>query len=382
MNRLLKIGAVLLTVCLTFGSCEQSDPVAVRGTLIATNDTIYCTVTGFANAFAVADVQPFDTINNELEIELMLYANDDTLVFSPDTTPQYVKLVSGSTSKILTITYFNQSRRDVQKHLDLLRRYASFSPDATTLDFQFSYAPATDNQLVEFKRAYNLDSVAGNGDEISRIMNLLNWANKIVRHDGSQDPADPRPRNAMNIIKTCRETNKGVNCRMLATLLNEAYLSTGFRSRHVTCLPHDKEDPDCHVINVVYSDSLDKWLYVDPTFAGYFMGADSTLLSIEEVRQKLITGEELLLPDALNWNGEPKEKRGYRSYMTKNLFRFSCPVSSEFGYESGDHCGWVYLNPVGYDDEMVNSVDTTTFGDGTTGVYYYTADAEEFWRLQ
>jgi len=89
-------------------------------------------------------------------------------------------------------------------------------------------------------------------------------------------------------------------------------------------------------------------------------------------------GETLLLPDDINWNGEPKDRRGYITYMSKNLFRFFCPVASEFGYESKDTCAWVYLNPVGYDSSRAGISDTT-LKDGRQLVDFYTNDNESFW---
>lgn len=360
------------------GGCGRSDDVKVSGTVHVGNDSVYYSIDRYSGGFAYSDVDPYDTINNELAVDLLIYTTIDTVKLTPDTNAQYVKLVNGDSSKYITVLYFNQARRNAEKYLDLLRQYAAFSSEPPADGFHFTYASAANDDLTELRTTYNLDSVAGDGGEFSRIRNLLHWAHTKVRHDGSEDPADPRPRNALNIIATCQRESKGANCRMLATLLNEVLLAEGFRSRHVTCMPYDKEDPDCHVINMVYSDSLRKWLYADPTFDAYFMDEDSNLLSIEEVRAKLIGGETLLLPDDINWNGEPKDKRGYITYMSKNLFRFFCPVASEFGYESDDTCAWVYLNPVGYDSSRAGISDTT-LKDGRQLVDFYTNDNRSFW---
>lgn len=380
MYRQLLTGSSLLVVCMVTLFCGKSDPVQVSATLETDNDSVYIVVEGFASRFAFDDMQSIDTINNELEVGITMFTHRDTVLFSPDTTPRYVKIVSGESAKYLAVTYFEQSRRDEKKYLGLLREYDSFADEKTKLDFRFTYSSIDDMGLVELKQKYNLDSIAGDGNEVTRIMNLLAWANRIVPHDGEEDPSGIDPRNAINIIAMSERTGKGVNCRMMATLLNEAYLATGFKSRHITCMPYDKEDPDCHVINIVYSDSLKKWLYVDPTFCAYFMDTDSNLLNIEEVRLKLIAGEHVLIPDAINWNGVPKEKRGYRNYMAKNLFRFVCPVSSEFGYESKDTCAWVYLNPVGYDDELKETTDTSHKA-SRTYIDYHTGDKATFWAL-
>jgi hypothetical protein len=65
----------------------------------------------------------------------------------------------------------------------------------------------------------------------------------------------------VNKLKT-----QGIGYRILATVLNDVYLAMGFKSRHITCMSADSDDEDCHVVNIVYSNMLNKWLYVDATW--------------------------------------------------------------------------------------------------------------------
>ena len=251
---------------------------------------------------------------------------------------------------------FSYNYKYMKEYLSLLREYSEFDNSLEKIPDDFFYSVATNENLVKLRKKYKLDDVAGNGTETEKIINLMKWAHNIVEHDGTSD--SPKPQNALNLISVCEKEKRGVNCRMLATILNEAYLSMGFFSRHVTCLPFDKEDSDCHVINMVFSKTLDKWLYMDPSFEMFFMDANSNLLSIIEVREKMINNETLLLNDKLNHNGNPIETEDHLRYMAKNLFRFSCPLGSEFGYESkGGQKYWVYLIPKGYEDDDVFTSD-------------------------
>lgn len=70
--------------------------------------------------------------------------------------------------------------------------------------------------------------------------------------------------NAINYAEACKDGSRGLNCRGLATVLNECYLSLGIPSRVITCMPRIYIN-DCHVINAVYSSTLGKWLWIDPT---------------------------------------------------------------------------------------------------------------------
>ena len=70
-------------------------------------------------------------------------------------------------------------------------------------------------------------------------------------------------------------------------VLNEMYLAMGFKSRYVTCMPSDPNDNDCHVINIVYSETLNKWLWVDPSFGIYVTDENNNMLGIAETRERL-----------------------------------------------------------------------------------------------
>lgn len=79
---------------------------------------------------------------------------------------------------------------------------------------EFTYQSPDAAELVRVREYFQLDTVAGSGDEISRIKNLL---------------------------------------------------AMGFKSRFVTCMPKKHDDYDCHVINAVWSETLDKWIWMDPS---------------------------------------------------------------------------------------------------------------------
>lgn len=147
---------------------------------------------------------------------------------------------------------------------------------------------------------------------------------------------NPEVKNAMNMITVCKNENRGMNCRGLAIALNECYLALGFKSRFITCLPKDTTDRECHVINMIYSNILNKWLWIDPTSDAYVMDEKGELLSIEEVRERIISGKTLIVNPDANRNhkiSDTKEEYLY-NYMAKNLYRFQCPVISEHDIET------------------------------------------------
>lgn len=255
-------------------------------------------------------------------------------------------------------------------NLSVLKNAASYSHEDTDSLPRFVYQSADDDCLRHVREFFFLDEVAGDGDEVSKILNILRFAHDSIRHDGSNYALCEF--DAIDLYNYHKSTGKGVNCRHLAIALNEMYLSMGFRSRYVTCMPKDPNDQDCHVINTVWSSQLKKWIWVDPTFYAYVTDENSNLLGINEVRERLIDGRPLVLNDDANWNHKSKQTKEYylENYMAKNLYYIECVIESRFNPESRyRNTGSKYVKLVPSDEEN-ESNDWITF----------THDADYFWQ--
>ena len=218
--------------------------------------------------------------------------------------------------------------------LHVLRKSAPYAKDSMKLESTFTYQPKDDYRLSVVREYFKLDSVAGQGDELSKIINLLHFVHDEMPHDGNHRAfAEMDAIDLYNYVKT---TGKGVNCRQLAISLCEMYLAMGIPARYVTCLAADPNDSECHVINAVWSGQLQKWLWIDPTNDAWVMDENGTMLSIAEVRERMINDLPLVLCDTANWNHREKQtKEGYLyGYMSKNLYYFVCKKFSRFNPES------------------------------------------------
>lgn len=235
--------------------------------------------------------------------------------------PRFVKLVTAAKNK-------------KGKYIQTLQADNKYNLEEKNNVPSFVYQSASNENLTALKNTFNLDSISGKGNDVSKIINLMKWVHYAVPHDGAK--GNPAGKNAMNLLKECTKDKKTLNCRGLAIVLNEVYLAEGFKSKFVTCLPKDSTDQDCHVITMVWSTSLNKWVWMDPTFMAYVMNEQGELLSIEEVRERLINGKPLILnPDANRNHGVTQTKSDYlENYMAKNLYKIECPVSSEYDYET------------------------------------------------
>jgi len=236
-----------------------------------------------------------------------------------------------------------------------------------------TYSDAINSVLSRFKNTYKLDSVAGNNNEREKFINVMNWVHNKVSHSGNR--AIPDKRDALSLLKD----NKELDCRGLATILNEAYLALGYPSRITLCMPKDHTDDESHVVVSVYSKHYSRWVMMDPTSNAYICDENGQLLGLKEIRERIIISEQLILNPDANWNGKVKRTADeyiYR-YMTKNMYWFETPLISTSGSETftdGKQVDYVRLYPRGYnekDSEMIRYQH---------GKVFITTDENDFWQ--
>lgn len=279
----------------------------------------------------------------------------------------------------------NKKLKKTGDYLSILKRANAYNlSDKRTIP-EFTYQASDNPNLVELRKGFNLDSIAGQGTDVLKILNLMHWVHDLVPHDGMN--GNPEVKNAMSMLEVCKKESRGLNCRGLALVLNECYLSMGIKSRVVTCLPKDslKIDQDCHVINSVYSESLKKWIWVDPTFDAYVMNEKGELLSIEEVRERLISDKTLILNPDANWNNKSTQtKEDYlENYMAKNLYILECLSTSEYNMETsaeGKTFNYIKLLPLDYFEQTPDKTEEKGEKNNTLWITYKTNNPNLFWE--
>lgn len=250
-------------------------------------------------------------------------------------------------------------------YIGLLRKYSRYSHNSQTPS-RFTYETGTP-LLQQIRDSLKLDSIAGSGDEISKIKNVMYWLHNAIRHDGSSSWPDCEY-NALELYRLAKKENRPYNCRFLGMMLADCYLALGMPARFVTCSSKKVDDPDCHVMTIVWSRTLNKWVWMDPSFAAYITDENGTLLNHREVRERLIKGMPLNLNEDANWNNETKQtKEEYlESYMAKNLFYLSCHADNRPEVESdGKQSDYITLQPL---------------GSKCPGKSITTTDADYFWQ--
>lgn len=221
---------------------------------------------------------------------------------------------------------------------------------------RIGYAQADEPDLKRVRDYFRLDSVAVAGDERATIKRILTYIHNKIRHDG-QNGNPTGGYNSINFAEACKDGSRGLNCRGLATVLNECYLSMGIPSRVITCMPKTYIN-DCHVINAVYSSTLGKWLWIDPTNNAWVTDDQGNLLSIQEVRARLRSGQPVRVNEEANWNNERKAttEAYLYEYMAKNLFYLESWTRYGFNTESDreNPINYIFLQPTGCDSDQRN----------------------------
>jgi hypothetical protein len=276
--------------------------------------------------------------------------------------------------------------QEINDYLYILKKAGKYNLQKKQEIPIFTYQSSNNPNLVNLRKTFNLDSVAGNATEVSKILNILHWVHNSVSHDGSND-SGIKNINAYAILTAARTRHIGVCCGELATTLNDCYLAMGWASRKVYCYPKDSlgTDNDKHVINVVYLPSMHKWIWVDPTNDAYVMDEKQQLLSIEDVRNRLINDKPLILNPDANWNHKStvfKEFYLY-SYMAKNLYMMECPINSEYDSEtknSGKTITYIQLIPLDYHKKSLKKEVSVNKEAKTTIITYWTNNPDIFWQ--
>jgi len=267
--------------------------------------------------------------------------------------------------------------------LSLLFNHTVFSArdEGNLIDIEFHYAEPSDENLGKLREVYDLEAVAGQGSEIDRIINLMSWVYRLTGH--ANEPEIPAERNAFTLINMAKNEKKQINCYMKTVILNEVYLSMGFYSRHTHLLPHSNEERESHFITSVYSQTVERWILMDPDFGVYVTDAKGNILGIREIRQHLISGEPLKVVRP----GRSSVKNAwmdfvnlidgtdYPWFLSCFIFKIRCPKNSMFDQDSKPLREHYELIPDGYRDELLL---TTTITDKGNKIHYI-GDGSSFW---
>jgi len=232
---------------------------------------------------------------------------------------------------------------------------------------KIQYADSSDENLKKLKEEYNLASVAGQGTEVEQMINLMKWVHMLARR--SPNPSFPEKINALNLIILTKTQKQKLNCWLYSTILNEVFLSLGFKSRKINLRPKKRDFKESHYVTEVFSKTLNKWIVFDADFCIYVSDDKNNILGLQEIRQRLIQNKPMKISkeDEYNIKGlfgplaSLVKRKTYLWYISKNIFRFATPLKSIVDYESrGNIREYIEIIPINYYNEDFHSKPVKT----------------------
>lgn len=251
--------------------------------------------------------------------------------------------------------------------VDLLRESGPFGKGTAPFEMKIVQDTVRAKEIRDYFRPDTLYDA--DADTWTKALAIGKFVAANIPHDNQK--INPEHRNAIDLWEYTKNVAPAFNCRLHGILTFELMLAAGLDARYVTCLPEDKEDTDCHVVNEVWLPELGKWAMIDTDADGnYASDLDGTPLSLREIREHYISGEPMMYHPRFIW--VTTEVNEHYSYMAKNTYWFSCWESLSYYQEDGDNRHRVIgrhirLVPSGFDPFLKDDGDLVT------------TDADTFW---
>ena len=278
-----------------------------------------------------------------------------------------ISLLDGKT----TIDMYPSYKGRFDEYLDLLRASGPFEKDTAAFEMKIVQDSVRAKEIRDY---FQLDKLYdADADTWTKALAIGKFVASNIPHDNQE--IEPEHRNAIDLWEYTKNVAPAFNCRLHSILTFELMLAAGLDARYVTCMPEDKYDNDCHVVNEVWLPELGKWAMIDSDMDGnYASDLDGTPLSLREIREHYISGEKMQYHPRFK-KGTTKVSNHY-AYMAKNTYWFSCWETLSYYQEDGENrvreAGrYIYLVPSG-------------FGGFNYGVFkndgeIVTTDADTFW---
>ncbi len=240
--------------------------------------------------------------------------------------------------------------------LEVLREHAEFDRNKEeTYGTEYALYEEVPPILEKYGYSSYIDGIDKSTDCI--VFKIFDFVCDHFGHNGQNGRGDSS--RLEGLIGFCETNGMKTNCRGLAMILSAILRLNGIKARHITCMPYENPFSDCHVVTDCLMPS-GKRIMLDPSFRLWFTDENGEYVSLPELRERLINGEELAVNKDASYNGGEVDLTYYRNYMTKNTFRFSRGTYFADGYdEGGRQC--VALVPINYDMGVFSDAEKKQF---------------------
>lgn len=261
------------------------------------------------------------------------------------------------------------TRALLNERVELLRTCGAYSPDPTFIDIEYIRDTVRAKEIMDY---FQLDTLYdANASTWDKALAIGRFVALNIPHDNQK--IQPEYRNAIGLWEYTRNIAPAFNCRLHSILTFELLTAAGIKARYITCLPEDRNDNDCHVVNEVWLTETGQWAMLDTDDGGYYVtDLDGNLLSIAQMRERYINGEKMMFYPGFE-NGSSRIT-DYYAYMAKNTYWFCCWAA--LGFYQEDHTSV----PESHLRDICYALVPEGFDPPRSSEYTITHDPVKFWK--
>ena len=252
---------------------------------------------------------------------------------------------------------------------DILREYAEYGKEKYDVKFEYKFDER--ENMLDIIEKNNLDELVKGKSDVETVIALMNWF--CARYKHGNPPGGLASTRTPQALMEFADKNEGkTNCRGLSITLAHLIRAYNIKAFHITCMPYEQPFDDCHVVVCAYCDSLKKWIMLDPTDNLYLKNKNGEIIGVDEFRDILIGGEELIFIAGGELLADNHEFISwYRDYMAKNLIRLERGTVARYGCDEND--GHIILIPEKYMQNEAKNFDENQ-------QKYFMSSKDDFWQ--
>lgn len=279
----------------------------------------------------------------------------------------YQLQISGIRNQAIEIRFDRTNKVRYDEMVKLLREAGRYKAD--TADVEINYVPDI-QRSEEIMDYFCLDTLYDAcASTWEKTLAIGKFVSTNIPHDNQKEY--PEYVNAIGLWEYTKTIAPAFNCRLHSILTYELLTAAGIKARYITCLPYDRNDNDCHVVNEVWLPEKGKWVMIDTDMKRYVTDRNENLLSLAEIREHFVNDKKVVVYH--NFDNPSSRISYYHAYMAKNTYWFCC--WGDLGFYQEDYktfpesklrSKYYALVPEGFE----------TF----SGKEITTHDPEQFWR--
>ena len=228
----------------------------------------------------------------------------------------YELQVSGIKNQVIDIRFDRTNKVRYDEMVKLLREAGSYKADTAKIEINHVPYPERAEEIMDY---FCLDTLYdADASTWEKTLAIGEFVANNIPHDNQKEY--PKYVNAIGLWEYTKTVAPAFNCRLHSILTYELLTAAGIKARYITCLPYDRNDNDCHVVNEVWLPETGKWVMIDTDMRRYITDKKGNLLSLAEIREHFINDKKIVV--YYDFENPSSRISYYYAYMAKNTYWF------------------------------------------------------------